>query len=185
MRRYLGLALKIAGLYLLLLIAYFIFAYASMTNVKLALYERKINPSTFVFWQGGELYSNPPLFSNVMTDAKGQLTSRELDGLGDVDIWVLLLDGFQDIRNVEFASQLGIDVEDVANSKSGNSMALQGANLSLRLHPIPVFVERKYVLILDAKNLFENYKQECLDEMVYGSMIGQRDQELWDRCKKT
>ncbi|MEP3636232.1 MAG: hypothetical protein ABJN14_03110, partial [Paracoccaceae bacterium] len=134
------MALKIAGLYLLLLVAYFIFALASIENEKLAFYERKINPSTFVFWQGEELYSNPPLFSNVMTDAKGQLTSRELDGLGDVDIWVLLLDGFEDIKNVEIASQLGIDVEEVANSKSGNSTLLQGASLSLRFHPIPVFV---------------------------------------------
>jgi hypothetical protein len=185
MRRYLGLALKIAGLYLLLVVAYFIFALSSMKNDKLAFYERKINPSTFVFWQGGELYSNPPLFSSVMTDAKGQLTSREPDGLGDVDIWVLLLDGFEDIKNVGFASQLGIDVEKVANSKSGNTTVLQGASLSLRLHPIPVFVNRKYVLILDAKYLFENYKNECLDEMVYGTMIGQRDQELRDRCKET
>ncbi|MGH1575695.1 hypothetical protein [Planktotalea sp.] len=185
MRRFLGLALKIAGLYLLLLIAYFVFVLASMKNEKLALYERKINPSTFVFWQGGELYSTPPLFSNVMTDAKGQLTSRELDGLRDVDIWVLLLDGFKDIKSVEFASQLGIDVEKVANSKSGHSSRLEGVSLGLRFHPIPVFVNRKSVLIFDAKYLFENYKNECLDEMVYGSMIGQRDQELWDRCKKT
>ena len=184
MRRYLGLALKIAGLYLLLVVAYFIFALASMKNDKLALYERKINPSTFVFWQGGDLYSNPPLFSNLMTDAKGQLSSRELDGLGDVDIWVLLLDGFEDIKNVELASHLGIDVEEIANSAPGSSTSLQGASLSLRLHPIPVFVNRKSVLILDAKYLLENYKTECLDEMVYGSMIGQRDQELWDRCKK-
>ncbi|MEO0767508.1 MAG: hypothetical protein AAFY75_15965 [Pseudomonadota bacterium] len=178
------MALKITGLYLLLVVAYFIFALASTKYDKLALYERKINPSTFVFWQGGELYSNPPLFSNVMTDAKGQLTSRGLDGLGDVDIWVLLLDGFEDIKNVELASQLGIDVEEVANSESGSSKLLLGASVNLRLHPMPVFVERKSVLILDAKYLFENYKTQCLDEMVYGAMIGQRDQELWNRCKK-
>ncbi len=119
-----------------------------------------------------------------MTDAEGQLTSRELDGLGDVDIWVLLLDGVEDIKNMEFASQLGIDVEKVANSKAGNSTLLQGASLSLRLRPIPFFVNRKTVLVLNAKYLLENYKAECIDEMVYGSMIGRRDQELWDRCKE-
>lgn len=185
MRRYLGIALKIAGLYLVLLVAYFIFALLSIENDNLAVYERKINPSTFVFWQGGELYSNPPLFSNVMIDAKGQLTSRELKGLGDVDIWVLLLDGFNDIKSMELASQLGIDVEKVANFNPGESTSLQAVSLRLRVHPIPVFVSRKSVLILDAKYLVENYKTECLDEMVYGSMIGQRDQELWDRCKKS
>lgn len=185
MKRYLSLALKIAGLYLLLLVAYFLFALASMKYDKLALYERKINPSTFAFWQGGELYSNPPLFSNVMNDAKDQLSLRELNGLGDVDIWVLLLDGFEDIRNVDLASRLGIDVDEVANSEPGNSTVTRTVSLRGRLHPIPFFVNRKSVLILDAKYLFENYKNECLDEMVYGSMIGRRDQELWDRCKKT
>lgn len=184
MRRYLSLALKIAGLYLFLLIVYFVFALVSMSNDNLAFLERKINRSTFVFWQGGELYSNPPLFSNVMTDAKGQLTLREPDGLEDVDIWVLLLDRFEDIRNVEFASQLGIDVEKVVNSEPGHSLLLRRAGLSLRFHPIPVFVDRQSVLILDARYLFENYKNVCLDEMVYGSMIGQHDQELWDRCEK-
>ena len=184
MRNYLGLALKIAGLYLLLVAANFVFAVASMTNDKIALYERKINPSTFVFWQGGELYSNPPLFSNVMTDTKGQLTSREPNGVEDVDIWVFLLDGFEDIRNVKLAPKLGIDVEDVANSDPGITMMLKGASLSLRIHPIPVFVDRKSVLIMDARYLFENYINECLDEIVYGSMIGWRDQELWDRCQK-
>lgn len=185
MNRFLSLALKMAGLYLLLVFAYFIFALLSMNNDKLAFYERKINPSTFAFWQGGKLYSNPPLFSNVMTDAKGLLTSRELDELGDVDIWVLLLDGFEDIKNVDFASQLEIDVEKVASSKPGSSALLRGASLGLRFHPIPVFVERKSIFIMDAKYLVENYKTECLDEMVYGLMIGQRDQDLWDRCKKT
>ena len=184
MRQYLGWTLKIAGLYFLFLIAYFLFSLASIKNENLPIYERKINPSTFVFWQNGELFSSPPLFSNLMTDTKGQLSFRELDGLGDVDIWVLLLEGFEDIHNVEFASQLGIDVEKVATSEPGNSTSLQGVSLSLRMHVIPIYVIRKHVLIMDAKFLHENYKEECLDEMVYGSMIGQRDQELWERCKK-
>ena len=183
MRRYLGWAMKIAGLYLLFLIAYFFFAFASMKSESLAFYERKINPSTFVFWQNGELFSNPPLFSKLMTDTKGQLSSRELDGLGDVDIWVFLLEGFEDINNVEFASQLGINVEEIAATKPGNSTSLQRVSLSSSVHPIPVYVIRKHILFLDAKFLRENYKEECLDEMVYGEMIGQRDQGLWERCK--
>ena len=185
MSRYLTWMLKTVALYLLLLISYFVFALASMKNETLAIYERKINPSTFVFWQNGKFFSNPPLFSNLMTDTKGQLSSREPDELGDVDIWVILLEGFEDIHNVQFASQLGIDVEEVAVSEADNSTSLRGVFLNVRIHPIPFYVDRKHVLIINAKFLRENYKEQCLDEMVYGSMIDQRDQRLWDRCKKT
>ncbi len=185
MKRYFGWALKITSIYLLFLIAYFLFALASMSNESLAFYERKINPSTYVFWQNGEYFSNPPLFSSMMTDTKNQLVLRFLDGQEDVNIWVLLLEGPEDIENVEIASELGIDVQDVASTEPGNITILQGASINFRWHPLPLAVIRKHILIMDAKYLRENYKEQCLDEMVYGSMISQRDQKLWERCKKT
>ena len=185
MKPYLGWALKVVALYLLFLIAYFIFAFASMKYQNLAFYERQINRSTFVFWQNGNTFSNPPLFSNLMVDTKGQLSSRNPYGIDDVDIWVFLLEGPEDIKNVEFASYLGIDIEKVSKSKLGQSTSMRRTSLKARLHPIPIFVSRKHVLIMDAKFLRENYKKECLDEMVYGSMIDKRNQQLWSRCKKT
>ncbi|UTS81464.1 hypothetical protein [Phaeobacter piscinae] len=185
MRRSLGWAIKLAGVYLLFLVAYFAFALGSMKNDTLARYEQRINPSTFIFWQGEELYSNPPLFSSLMSDTKGQLSSRKPTSLADVDIWVLLLDGFDDIKNVEFASQLGLDVGKISRSQPGSSTFLKSAGLSFRLHPIPLIVNRNSVLVLDAKYLYENYRHECLDEMIYGAMIGQRDQALWKRCRTT
>lgn len=185
MKRYLRWALKIAAAYLLFLAAYFGFALASMSNEKLAVYEQKLNPPTFVFWQGGKLFSNPPLFSDVMTDAKGLLASREPKGPRDVDIWVLLLDGPEDIRNVRIAPQLGVDVEKIANSKPGVIKSLMRAGLSYRPHPIPVVVERESVHILDARYLSKNFKEQCLDDVVYRLMINQHDKELWKRCKKS
>jgi hypothetical protein len=175
--------MKAVGLYLLFVVAYFFFAMASMKYDGLASIEQKFNPPTFVFWQGGELYSNPPLFSKFMADTRGQLSSREPDRIEDVDIWVFLLEGFEDVKNVVFASQIGIDVEKIATYEPGSSSKIQGASIRLRLHPVPVYVDRKQILLMDAKHLRENYKVECLDEMVYGSMIGHIDQELWDRCE--
>lgn len=183
MKRYLGWALRIAILYLLLLGAYFIFAFASMNNETLAFYERKLNPSTYVFWQDGEFFSNPPLFSSLMVDTTSQLSQREPIDLAEVDIWVLLLEGFQEIQAVDFAPQLGIDAAQVAKTKAGNSISLEGVSLHFRFHPIPLTVERKHILVLDAKSLRENYEEVCLDEIVYNMMIGQRDQALRERCK--
>ena len=183
MNRYLGWALKLFGLYFLSVVAYFLFALASMRYETLAIYDRKLNPATFVFWQNGKLYANPPLFSGLMADAKGQFTNREPMGLGDVDIWVLLLEGFEDIENVEFASQLGIDINSVRTLQPGNSTSIRTASINLRAHPIPVYVERKHILITDGKYLREHFKKVCLDEMVYGLMIGHRNPELWERCK--
>ncbi|GHB40744.1 hypothetical protein GCM10007094_32710 [Pseudovibrio japonicus] len=149
----------------------------------MAILERKLNPSTFVFWQGGELYKNPPLFTQMMADTKGKLASREPSSFEDVDIWVLLLDGFDDIRNVESAPHLGIDIEDIANSNPEVTRSLLQASIHVRLHPIPIIVKRQHVALLNAKFLRENYKADCLDEMIYGSMIGHHDQELWDRYR--
>lgn len=185
MRPYLGWARKIAWLYLLFLVGNFVFAIASVKSETLAFYERKMNPPTFVFWQNGKLFSNPPLFSNLMADTEGELSSREPNEAEDIDIWVLLLEGFEDIKNVEFASQLGVNVKEVATSERGAFTSLDDVSLRVRIYPIPFYVIRKHILILDAKFLRENYKIECLDEIVYGRMIGQPDQELLERCKKT
>lgn len=183
MKRYLRWALRIAGLYLLFLVAYFAFAFASMTSPNLAIYERKINPSTFVFWQEGQFYESPPMFSSLLADSRGQLSNAHLEDLDNVDIWVLLLAGVEDIHNVEFASSIGVDVTRVASSDPGLLVSQAEVALSLRKHPIPFYVRRKKVVIVDALHLQRNYRAECLDEMVYGLMINQRDQGLWERCK--
>ncbi|UWQ75037.1 hypothetical protein [Leisingera sp. M658] len=176
-------AVRFLGAYLLVLLATFLFALGSMKFNSLAIWERKLNPSTFVFWQGGEYYSNPPLFSQTMSDVQGQLTAREPRSFEDVDIWVLLLDGFAEIRNVEVALQLGIETDKIARRLPSQTTKLSGVSLSMRLHPVPFYVKRKSVLIMNAEFLRENYKFQCLDEMVYGAMIGLRDQALWDRCE--
>ncbi|MEW2912556.1 hypothetical protein [Leisingera sp. JC11] len=176
-------AVRILGAYLLVLLATFLFALGSMKFNSLAIWERKLNPSTFVFWQGGEYYSNPPLFSQTMSDTQGQLAVREPQSFEDVDIWVLLLDDFAEITNVEVALQLGIETEKTARNLPSHTTEFSGVSLSMRLHPVPFYVERKRVLIMNAEFLRENYKVQCLDEMVYGAMIGQRDQALWDRCE--
>lgn len=176
-------AVRILGAYLLVLLATFLFAIGSMKFNSLAIWERRLNPSTFVFWQGGNYYSNPPLFSQTMSDTQNQLAARDPQSFEDVDIWVLLLDGFAEIANVEVALQLGIETDQIARTRPGNMTELAGASLNMRVHPVPFYVKRKRVLIMDAEFMRENYKVQCLDEMVYGAMIGQRDQELWDRCK--
>lgn len=173
------------GLYLILLVAYFLYIFATMNFSQLAFYDRKLNPSTFAFWQGGELYSNPPLFSQVMSDPKGLLSSRAIDRFDDVEIWVLLLDGFEDIRNVTFAHEIISDFEEVLATEPGETLILKSVALIGRRHPLPFYVRRRYVLVVDATDLRERYRQQCLDEMIYDLMIDGSDKPLWDRCKKT
>lgn len=184
MKRVAKLAIWFLGLYLVVLGTYFLFAAGSMRYDSLARLEQRINPSTFVFWQNGQFFRNPPIFSQLMTDTYKQLSPHEPTKYSDIDIWVLLLEGFDDIRNVEVASKLGIDSEDIAASEPGSKISLMGASLKLRLHPVPFIVERRHIVMLDAEYLTENYRQQCLDEMVYHWMIGLRDRELWDQCKK-
>ena len=120
-----------------------------------------------------------------MTDTHGQLSTNEIDRLEDVEIWVLLLNGPSEIYKVEFASALGIVTAHVSQMNVGSTLSSKGTALRLRLHPIPFYVARRHVLIMNADYLAKSYKAECLDEMVYGAMINRKDQDLWDRCKAT
>lgn len=171
MKRYFRWASKAVAIYLLFLVIYFCLSVASNNYPLLAFYERKISPSAFVFWQGGEFYSNPPLFSTLMTDTKSQLSSDEVTTLDEVDIFVLLLNGFNDIENVEFAPQLGINIKEIASTEPTRSVTKQTTSFHIRLHLLPFVVKRRQTLIMDAHFLSQNYKKECLDELVYGQMI--------------
>ena len=118
-----------------------------------------------------------------MADTKSQLSFRDVESFEDVDIWVILLDGFGDISNVEFATRLGISQSDIRNNDRSITVTLRNVSLRYRFHLLPFYVVRKSVVMVDASYLAENYKRRCLDEMLYLQMIGQRDQDLWDRCK--
>ncbi|MES0869287.1 hypothetical protein [Pseudovibrio sp. SCP19] len=176
-------AKRLIGFYFLLITLAFLFSVASMRFGSLAILEKKLNPSTFVFWQDGELYKNPPLFTQVMADAKGQFTSHEPSSFEDVDIWVLILEGYADIKNVELAPHLGIDINDAATPSSAITKRLMQASLIVRLHPFPLTIARKHIVLLNAESLRENFKEQCFDEITYGSMIGDHNQKLWEQCR--
>ena len=185
MKRFVKLAGLGLGLYIAILGVLFLFAFGSMRYSSLATLERRVNPSTFVFWQGGEFYRNPPLFTQEMVDTQGQLASRDPSDFHDVDIWVLLLWGFDDIRNVSIAANLGLDVEEIAAKRPGTTVSTMNAALHMRLHPVPFHVSRKRILILDAQYLAATYRPECLDAFVYARMIGQLGLEQWETCKRS
>ncbi|MHA6264134.1 hypothetical protein ACXYMO_13095 [Arenibacterium sp. CAU 1754] len=172
-------------MYLLILFGCFAFALGSIIYENLAFLERKINPSTYIFWQDGKLWKNPPLFSRLMSDPEGQLSTREVDKLDDVDIFVLLLKGPAEIQKVKFANALGLNVAEISKMDAASDKSMQSAGIHFRVHVIPFYVSRRQFVIMNAEYLRKNYRVECLDEMVYGQMISQRDQELWDRCKVT
>ncbi|MBO9397576.1 hypothetical protein J7400_12885 [Shimia sp. R9_2] len=171
------------GLYILFLALLFAFYSLSLASPKIANLEKRINPSKFVFWQNQGFFSTPPLFTRPLSDPNGYLSFEEPSNFHDVDIWVILLEGFADIHTFELAQQLSLDPDDIADSEPGNSIEKSGVGINLRRHAIPFYVQRKKIVILDAKYMRENYKPECLDEMVYGAMIGQRDAALRERCK--
>ncbi|WP_041768107.1 hypothetical protein [Pseudovibrio sp. FO-BEG1] len=174
---------RLIGLYILLIILALLFSVASTRFGSLAILERKLNPSTFVFWQDGELYKNPPLFTQVMADAKGQFASREPSSFEDVDIWVLILEGFADIKNVELAPHLGIDIDDAATFSTDITKSLMQVSLRVRLHPFPLAITRKHIVLVNTKSLRENFKEQCFDEITYESMIGDHDPKLWEQCR--
>ncbi len=176
-------SVRVLVAYLLLLVALFIFYTASTKFQKVAQIEKTINRSTFVFWQGGELYRNPPLFSAIMEDADNQLSMHEPTEFEDVDIWVLLLNGFSDIRNVDIASALGLDPIKFEKTEPGSTVSLKSVSLRARFHILPFYVQRRTILMLDANLLKTTHKSQCFDKLVYNLMTGPKNQILWDNCK--
>ena len=171
--------------YLIAMVAWFGLAHLSISNTSLALIERRLSPAKYVFWRNGEFYLNPPLFKSVMTDTKGQLSETEAENASMVDIWVVLLEGPEEIRDFELNEFLKLDADSISKMDSATTISLKRTSSRARLHILPFYVNRRVVFIADARFLRENYRAECLDEMVYGMMIEQEDQALWDRCKLT
>lgn len=171
------------GLYILILALLFAFYSLALTSPTIANVEKRMNPSKFVFWQNQEFFSTPPLFTRPLSYSNGYLSFEEPTNFQEVDIWVILLEGFSDISNFELAQQLGLNPDKIANSEPGNSIEKSSVGINLRRHVIPIYVQKKKIVILDALFMRENYKPECLDEMVYGAMIGLRDQSQHERCK--
>jgi hypothetical protein len=100
--------------YLVLVVGHAAYGLGMTSSTAVTNFKRKFDPATFAFWQDGAFWSNPPLFTGMMDDARGLLAPDLPEYIEDVDIVVLLLDGLEDIRNVPFASELDLDVEDIA-----------------------------------------------------------------------
>ena len=172
-------------IYLAIVTVNFLYALIALNYPAVAKYERKLVPAEFVFWQGGEFYSNPPLFPDAMSDVFSELRPVREDGdENDVDIWVLLLDGYDDIHNVSFASELGLDPDKIAMTEPSTSLNISSVSLRARLHLLPFYVHRKKIIIDDARYLAASYHRQCLDELIYGEMVDRRDQAKWNSCKR-
>lgn len=139
--------------YIAFLIIYFVFSAASMSNASLAFYERKLNPSTYVFAQFGKFYATPPIFLSPISDWGGQLSDDQPAELADYDMFVVLLNGEDDAEGKDVATQLGLDDDDIAAVESGSKVTSSKVGLNLRLHIVPVYMARTKILALNAEIL--------------------------------
>ncbi|MEL6571291.1 MAG: hypothetical protein AAFQ64_06520 [Pseudomonadota bacterium] len=174
---------RISLVYVAVLICYFLFLAAAVSFPSIAIVERKLNSATFSFWYDGAFWDNPPVFTAIMDDPENQFSNDGLKDWQGVDIWVLLLNGPEDIRNAEIAPALGVDVESIASSEPGLMTVSANASILWRWHPIPFNGARRRVVIIDIKRLGETRKAECFDEIIYSMMIARPISDLMENCR--
>lgn len=175
--------IRAALVYLVVVGAYFIFSLAAIKSAAIADLERKLNPATFMFWQDNEIWRNPPLFDAMMADPKGVLSDQEPETVNDVDIWVFLLDGFPQVEGLPLAESLGLDTDEVARTFRSKTVIMDRVSLSMRLHILPIFVHRRKIVLLDARDLATTHERSCLDEILYAAMTSGDYPSLLKECK--
>ncbi|MEN8741209.1 MAG: hypothetical protein ABF308_15735 [Phaeobacter gallaeciensis] len=175
--------IRAALAYLVVVGAYFLFSLAAIKSTAVADLERKLNPATFMFWQDNEIWRNPPLFDAMMADPKGVLSDQDPETLNDVQIWVFLLDGFPQVDGLPLAKSLGLDTEELAGTFRSKVVIMESVSLAGRLHILPIFVQRRKIILLDARDLVTTHERSCLDEILYAAMTSGDFAALLETCK--
>ena len=184
MKRILFPALKVIAIYVLVILAWAGISYGSLFSQTLANFERKLSPANVVFWQSSKLWYQPPSLPNALEDPKGHYLFEHIDDYAQIDVWFLMLDGFEDIRNVPFATDLRIDVEKIAESEPGTLHYTRRAGVQFRLAALPIGVKRTEFHILDMRYWFENYRHACLNQMVLNRLYQVTDNQFREDCKR-
>lgn len=175
--------IRAALAYLIVVGAYFLFSLAAIKSTAIADLERKLNPATFMFWQDNEIWRNPPLFDAMMADPKGVLADRDPETVNDVRIWVFLLDGFPQVEGLPLAESLGLDTEELARTFRTKIVSMDRVSLSMRLHILPIIVQHRKIILLDARDLAATHERSCLDEILYAAMTSGDYSSLLKDCK--
>ncbi len=175
--------IRAALAYLIVVGASFLLSLAAAKSTAVADLERKLNPATFMFWQDNEIWRNPPLFDAMMADPKGAFSDRDPETVNDVEIWVFLLDGFPQIEGLPLAESLGLDTEELARTFRSKIVTMENVSIVGRLHILPIIVQRRKIVLLDARDLAATYERSCLDEILYAAMTSGDYSSLLKNCK--
>jgi hypothetical protein len=56
-------------------------------------------------------------------------------------------------------------------------------SLSMRLHILPIIVQHRKIVLLDARDLATTHERSCLDEILYAAMTSGDYPSLLKECK--
>ncbi len=172
-------------LYALVVVAGFVFGLATLAVPALERLERRISPANFAVALGGSYYPNFEEFLAAIPGSEKQLSSVQPVAFEDIEIWIVVLDSPEDSESIAFASRLGIQIQEIASWDKGSVSRIASYTVAIRLRWsfFPIYVQKKQVVVLNGEGLFQTYRQDCINRILYNAMIKLNDAEFLEGCK--
>jgi len=176
----------ILGLYVLLLIASFAWAFATLKSTAAAGIEDKVvRPKVgYNFGTQSETVFQTVFVNDTEVPRDPRFSTTDVETIDDFDRVVFLLDGFASAKTNQTIQYFGYDADEIAALDSDSTHTVQSATLTLRLHLIPLIVTRKHAVFIDFSDFQKTYREDCLFPIINNTVMGEFDKEFRNECRK-
>lgn len=170
---------------MVVVLAVFVFEIVTMKVSALAQLERRINPVNYAVLLDGTFYVNDTKFLANIPGTEAQFSTKQSVEFKDIEIWVLLLEYPEDIRNVNVASRLGLPVEEIASWEPDTTTMIisESVSLGFKWSFFPFFIEKRRIIVASARGIALKYRIECHTMIIYRYMVDDFDKEYLDSCR--
>ncbi len=138
---------------------------------------------TLVVANKGYFYSGDVEVNGQRLDTEGHFNPDPATHPNDVDVWVFVLDELAEIESYGLDNDLGLDTQEIARSAPGTVTSVESSSLHLRWSPLPLYLKKRQVFVVDAGYFEKNYRGDCLQEYVYRIVLGDSTAKVEARCK--
>lgn len=177
--------ISLVAIYFGIVLLWFIFCLASTMSDFFAELEDSLVTRNLAIVIDEHVYTGEVMIHGEKITGDGNFADGPLNDLSKVDTWLLLLNGYDSIRLNETARSLGLDIDKLAESKSGSSIEIRTSGLKVRLSPLPIYVERRRIVLLDVQHMEQTYRKECWIKLINEELSIKSDENSRAVCKRS
>jgi len=170
-------------LYLIVVFAFFLFSLASMRFDMIARLENRIAKPDVAFVLNETIHMGELEIDGEPIDTDNLFATRVPDDLREIDVWVFALNGFDEIKGLSLAKDLGLDVAKISTNDPDHVVRNSSVSLSLRLHPLPIYMRRQTIVVFDIEHMLQRNRRDCFGRLIYLRLKGEFDKVFSDACR--